>query len=86
MLLRELVDHLGRTTALGPSQAERVVAEVVGFFDETTDELVQRRHRELQREGLGNDEIFVRIGQELEQWRVRAPQLSARQLRRMVYG
>jgi hypothetical protein len=47
---------------------------------------VRRRHRELQREGLANEEIFARIGEEVTARRFRAPQLSARQLRRIVYG
>ncbi|QMU76222.1 hypothetical protein GXW83_11195 [Streptacidiphilus sp. PB12-B1b] len=82
----ELLDHLARTTALGPSEAARVVADVLAYFSESTEEYVRRRHGELQAKGLTNERIFERIAQELPQRRVRAAELSARQLRRTVYG
>jgi hypothetical protein len=40
----------------------------------------------LQREGLPNSEIFLRLAAELERWRFRAPAYSERQLRRLIYG
>ncbi|MFF0390538.1 hypothetical protein ACFYS8_17880 [Kitasatospora sp. NPDC004615] len=82
----DLLAHLTRTTALGPGEASRVVAEVLAYFSETTEEYVRRRHGELQARGLTNDRIFARVGAELTARRVAAPQLSVRQLRRMVYG
>ncbi|MFF0295119.1 hypothetical protein ACFYSX_16225 [Kitasatospora sp. NPDC004622] len=82
----DLLAHLARTTALGPGEASRVVAEVLAYFSETTEAYVRRRHGELQARGLTNDRIFARVGAELTARRVAAPQLSVRQLRRMVYG
>ncbi|WP_042405882.1 hypothetical protein [Streptacidiphilus carbonis] len=82
----DLLDHLARTTALGPNEAARVVADVLAYFAESAEEYVRRRHGELKARGLTNDRIFERIGAELPQRRVRAPELSARQLRRLVYG
>jgi hypothetical protein len=83
---RDLVEHLARTTPLAPAQVARVVSEVVDYFDETAEAYVRRRHRELKGDGLTNDAIFTRVGEELRARRVRVPELSARQLRRMVYG
>ena len=82
----DLLDHLARTTALGPSEAARVVADVLAYFSESAEEYVRRRHTELQARGLTNERIFERIALELPQRRVRAAELSARQLRRIVYG
>ncbi|MFE9421538.1 hypothetical protein ACFYNO_01095 [Kitasatospora sp. NPDC006697] len=82
----DLLAHLTRTSALGPREAARVVAEVLDYFSETTAEFVRRRHGELQARGLTNDQIFARIAEELPARRVVAPELSARQLRRIVYG
>jgi ribulose kinase len=82
----DLVEHLVRVAPLTPEQAERVVAEVVAALGETVEEFVQRRHRELQRAGLVNTEIFARLGDELRTRRFAAPGLSQRQLRRLVYG
>ena len=82
----ELVDQVSRTTGLTPDDARRVVADVLAYFTETTEQYVRRRHRELQTYGARNDEIFARLGTELRHWPVRSPDLSARQLRRIVYG
>ncbi len=82
----DLLAYLTRTSALGPGEAARVVAEVLAYFSETATEYVQRRHGELQARGLTNEQIFARIAEELPARRVAAPELSARQLRRIVYG
>ena len=82
----DLLLHLTRTTSLGPGEAARVVADVLAYFGESTESFVRRRHAELQARGLTNAQIFSRIGAELTQRRVSAPELSERQLRRMIYG
>ena len=78
--------HLARTSPLSPGEAQRVIAEVLGYFSESAEEFVRRRHRELKAGGLTNDQAFVRIAAELPGRRVAAPQFSLRQLRRVVYG
>lgn len=82
----DLIDHLVRTTPLHRGEAARVVLDVLAYFDETTEEYVRRRHRELQAKGLVNAEIFERIGEELPHRAVTPAALSLRQLRRIVYG
>ncbi|GAA3197149.1 hypothetical protein GCM10010486_78480 [Nonomuraea roseoviolacea subsp. carminata] len=82
----ELIVHLTRTSGLGPGEAARVVADVLSYFSEPVEEFVRRRHGELKSRGLTNDEIFPRVAAELRGRRVAAPELSLRQLRRIVYG
>jgi hypothetical protein len=82
----DLVDHLTRTTTLTTGEATRVVADVVAFFSESAEAYVLRRHGELRAAGLTNDRIFHRVAAELPLRRVAPPELSLRQLRRMVYG
>jgi hypothetical protein len=82
----ELVDHLMRSSPLSRGEALRVIQEVLAYFDETTADYVRRRHRELQAEGLVNTEIFDRIAADLKYRAVAPPELTLRQLRRMVYG
>src|SRR5436190_15333272 len=82
----ELVTHLVRTSPLSQSEAARVVAEVFGYFGESVEEFVRRRHRELKTGGLTNEQAFALIAAELPARRVTPPQLSLRQLRRVVYG
>jgi hypothetical protein len=84
--LDDLLDQLERTTQLPRGVLARVVGEVIEFQGETIDAFVRRRHRELQREGLGNEIIWSRISTELAERRFRAPTLTERQLRRLVYG
>ena len=82
----DLVEHLATSTAMSPGTVRRLVEEVVAFLSESVEEFVRRRHRELQAAGLNNPEIFSRLGQELAGRRFRAPTVSQRQLRRIVYG
>jgi uncharacterized protein YoaH (UPF0181 family) len=81
----ELVQYLTRTSPLSAGEAERVVADVLGYFAEQAEEFVRRRHREMKAEGLTNDQAFARIAEELLMRRVAPPRFSARQLRRLVY-
>ncbi|MEV1010271.1 hypothetical protein [Streptomyces sp. NPDC049881] len=82
----DLVDHLVRSTPLSRGEAARVVLDVLAYFDETAEEFVRRRHRELRSGGLTNEMIFERIADELPRRAVAPPALSLRQLRRIVYG
>lgn len=81
----ELRTHLARTTPLSPTEADRVIAEVLAYFGEDVPTFVRRRHAELQARGVRNDESFARIAQELGTRRFKPPALSLRQLRRIVY-
>jgi hypothetical protein len=74
------------TTGLPAPTAARVIADVVAYFGETTQQFVRRRHAELRRRHLHNDDIWRAIGAELLARPVLAERLSARQLRRIVYG
>jgi hypothetical protein len=82
----DLLIHLSRTTSLSPGEAARVVADVLAYFAEPAEDFVRRRHAELKAQGLTNDQIFERVAAELPQRRVAPPELSLRQLRRIVYG
>ncbi|MBV1941290.1 MULTISPECIES: hypothetical protein [Streptomyces] len=82
----ELVDHLTRSSPLSRGEALRVIQDVLAYFDETTEDFVRRRHRELQAQGLVNSAIFERITADLKYRAVAPPELTLRQVRRIVYG
>jgi hypothetical protein len=84
--LEDLIAYLVRSTRLTAAEAARLVDEVLAHLGERPEEFVCRRHRELQREGLANGEIFARIAGEAAARRFRAPDYSERQIRRIVYG
>jgi len=82
----DLLARLERVGGLDRRTAERLAAEVLACFAEAPEAFVARRHGELQGEGLTNDAIFARIAAELPARRFTSPLLTARQLRRIVYG
>ncbi|MBC7301628.1 MAG: hypothetical protein H5T78_11795 [Nocardia sp.] len=82
----ELVRYVAASTGLSERVAARVVADIVGYFDETAEQFVRRRHTELQSRQMRNAEIWRQLDTELAQRRVAAPLFTARQLRRIVYG
>ncbi|RPF21968.1 hypothetical protein [Myceligenerans xiligouense] len=82
----DLVGHLVATTGLTPAEARRVIGDVVAYYAEPVEDVVRRRHAELKTYGAKNPEIFARVADELSQRVVAAPELSERQLRRMIYG
>jgi len=82
----ELVERIATSTGLIPAEAARVIEDVVAFHAEPVEEFVRRRHAHLKTYGARNQEIFVRIAEELAGRVVAAPPLTERQLRRIVYG
>ncbi|MCF4119688.1 hypothetical protein L1785_21010 [Antribacter sp. KLBMP9083] len=82
----DLVAHVVSTTGMTPAEAARVIGDVVAYYATPVEEVVRRRHAELQTYGAKNPEIFARIAAELEDRVVAAPVLTERQLRRMIYG
>lgn len=82
----DLVAYLVRSSRFTHAEVARLIEEVVSFLDESPEEFVCRRHRELQREGCANNEIFLRITAEMTKRRFRAPPFTERQIRRMIYG
>lgn len=82
----DLVTHLVESTGLTAAEAARVIDDVVSFHAEPVEAYVRRRHAELKTYGARNPEIFARIATELADRVVAAPELTERQLRRLVYG
>lgn len=82
---QRLIDRLVASTGLAESEAVRVVEDVLAFHHEPVDGYVRRRHAELKTYGVRNEEIFALLREELRGRVVAAPDLSERQLRRIIY-
>ncbi|MEM1145654.1 MAG: hypothetical protein AAGI88_24030 [Pseudomonadota bacterium] len=83
----DLVSHLQASTGLSASRCRRLVLDVLDQYRESLSDFVQRRHRELKaRQGLKNEQIYAQILAEVGQRRFAVPQLTERQIRRMIYG
>jgi hypothetical protein len=82
-----LINHLCHGSGLTPSQARKIVDEVIAYFSETPEDYVRRRHLEIKQElGLSNAQIFQRIEAELAHLVFAAPAFTQRQIRRLIYG
>jgi hypothetical protein len=84
--LNELMERLTQVSRLSESEARHLVGEVLAFLDEPVEQFARRRHREMQRDGLGNAAIYQRIADEADQRLFRLGSLSERQVRRLIYG
>lgn len=82
----DLVRHVAASTGLPEAVAGRVVADIAAYFAESVEDFVRRRHGEMRAMHKKNDTIWPQIAAELGTRRFGAPELSERQLRRIVYG
>jgi len=84
--LDDLVAYVARSSGLDPSQARRIVDDVLSYLGEGPQDFVRRRHAALLRLGRRNDEIYAQIAAELVERRFPAPPYTLRQIRRIIYG
>jgi hypothetical protein len=84
--LDDLVAHVARSSGLPPSQARRIIDDVLDYLGESPQDFIRRRHAALLRLGRRNDEIYERLAEEAAQRRFPAPPYSLRQIRRIIYG
>lgn len=82
----DIVEQVALSTGLSTAIAARVVEDVLAYYRQPVEQYVRERHARLQAEGGKNPEIFPRIAGELSRRLVAPPDLSERQLRRIVYG
>lgn len=84
--LDDLVAYVARSSGLPPSQARRIVDDVLSYMAESPEAFIRRRHAALLRLGLRNETIYPRIAAELGERRFPARPYSLRQIRRIIYG
>lgn len=82
----DLIEHLKCYLAVDTADADKVVTEVIAYFQEPQEVFIRRRHHEMQKQGLSNTEIFSAIKAELQTQLFPATPVSERQIRRMIYG
>jgi hypothetical protein len=82
----DLIGHLQAITGLDAAALEKILEEIDHWYVEDLSAWLQRRHRELQHQGLKNREIYPRLQEEARRVLVRPGSLSQRQIRRALYG
>ena len=83
---REVVERVAASTGLTIGEAERVIDDVLAWYREPVEDFVRRRHADLHLHGVRNDLAFRTIRNELAQRLVAPPELTERQVRRIIYG
>jgi hypothetical protein len=82
----ERLRYLEEKYGLDREEFGSLLEELWAFTDETAEDFVRRRHGELQRGGLRNEAIYRALAAETAAGRFRGPELSLRQVRRIIYG
>lgn len=75
-----------RSTGLAEGEAARLIEDIVFVYREPVEEIVRRRHAELRLRGIRGEQAYERIAAELRTRVVAGPDLTARQIRRVIYG
>lgn len=68
------------------SYLNHLIEDLGDYFSTDVKDFIGLRHQQLQKEGLKNNEIYLQIHDELKKRRFVAPELSLRQIRRIIYG
>ncbi len=82
----EFKDYIVSAYSISENDFERLMDEVNHFYDYEFQSYIQSRHLKLKENGLNNQEIYQILQKEIKEQRFRAPTLSERQIRRIIYG
>lgn len=65
---------------------DKLTQDLGDYFSLSVSEFVSSRHGELHSQGLKNSEIYEQIQKEILNRRFAGPELTIRQIRRIIYG
>lgn len=80
------IRHLQNIVQVPEPVLRKIISEIMEYYSISAPEFIRRRHQELRRLGvMQNEEIYQLIQQELQERRF-PQEFSIRQIRRMIYG
>ncbi|MCK4303125.1 MAG: hypothetical protein KAY24_02705 [Candidatus Eisenbacteria sp.] len=82
----ELLQHLQTVTGQGEPLLAKILEEIQSWYTRDLSTWIRDRHRELQRHGFRNREIYPRLRDESQRILVHPGPLTERQIRRIIYG
>ena len=85
-LNQDFENYLLSSYSLEQSELYQLLDELSGAFDDSVESYIQRRHVSLQKEGKRNAVIYEILQKEIRTQRFLGPNLSIRQIRRVIYG
>ena len=68
------------------SLLNHLLEDLGDYFSRDIKEYISCRHQQLHSEGKRNNEIYIQIQNELKERRFAAPEMTLRQIRRVIYG
>jgi len=71
---------------LEPSELDKLLEDLWLLTEESYEEYARRRHAELRDQAMRNERAFEIIRREIAAGRFAQPELSLRQVRRIIYG
>ncbi|MDA3811372.1 MAG: hypothetical protein PF518_13695 [Spirochaetaceae bacterium] len=86
ILDEQFKNYLLSTYPVDESLLNRLVEDLGDYFSRDVKEFIAERHHILHGEGMKNEEIYKVIQRELRERRFAGPELSERQIRRVIYG
>lgn len=78
--------YLLSSYSLDETDLYRLLDDLTGAIDYSVESYIQRRHLSLQKEGQKNAVIYDILQKEIRTRRFFGPELSVRQIRRVIYG
>lgn len=85
-LTKKQMGYLSDQYGLDEKQLERLLQDIWSFSAFTSEAYALKRHGELRAEGWVNEKIYAELLSEMESGRFQSGELSARQIRRIIYG
>ncbi len=82
----DFLNYLLANHSIEKKELIRLLDDISGALDSTVQDYIQERHFTLQKEGKRNSEIYSQLQKEIKNLRFVAPDLSVRQIRRIIYG
>lgn len=79
-------NHLLSSYPVEPDHLDHLLEDLGEYFSPEPKDYICRRHVELQREGIRNEEIYTRIQGEIGTRLFSSSSFSIRQIRRIIYG
>lgn len=85
-LNEEFENYLLSSYQMSKNDLYRFLDDLSGAFNFTVEKYIQKKHTDLHKEGKKNAEIYQIIQKEILTQRFPGPELSVRQIRRIIYG
>ena len=86
ILDQQFKNYLLSAYPIDESLLNHLVEDLGEYFSKDVKEFISQKHQQLHLEGLKNEQIYKMIQKELKERRFTGPDMTVRQIRRVIYG